>query len=183
MNLHLGWCYYTLSLNKIERDSAYNYYLNAKNIFHKIENKQMEAEVLGYIGMLFMDFKINTRAEGILIKSINLLKTLPKTEDNLNLLWDKYNKLGSITHDQKLYGKALEYYNKALITGNKLSDNYRNHLFININIAEVYEDKKEFEKSIAMYQQLLKDDPKMFNKDPMSYAAVFKQFGIYSVSR
>ncbi|WNH08707.1 hypothetical protein [Thalassobellus suaedae] len=66
---------------------------------------------------------------------------------------------------------TLVYYEKALVISAKMERSSQSQLITKINIAELYKEIKNYDKSIKIYNELLKDDT-IEEKDPSSYGAI-----------
>ncbi|AXT21177.1 two-component sensor histidine kinase [Flavobacteriaceae bacterium AU392] len=176
MNHYLGYSY---DYQKAYNDSAYYYYYNAIKFFNSLKRKRQEADVLLNLSILQESNKDYIYAEQNVFRAIRLIQTLPETERNLNTLLSLYNLVGTISLEFKNYNKALEYYNKTIEITKKQSNTsniYTNNLYVKINIALTYKEKKEYKKAIHIYKELLQDT-EMYHKDPVSYAGVLNNLG------
>ncbi|WP_347921906.1 ATP-binding protein [Pontimicrobium sp. SW4] len=164
---NLGWYNYVNSQN----DSAFFYYKKAKKLFHNLKNeKQEEGFILFNIATIQKKYADFSNSEYSAIKSLELIKTLPENQYNLDTLWGIYNLLGLIKKKQKQYQQSNDYYKEALSFCDKLSDDSECKLFININLAELYKEQKLFNKSIKIYNKLLNDI--VLINDPINYATI-----------
>lgn len=148
----LGWYY---QQQETQNDSAFYYYNNALKLYQKFRDILNESSLYLNLGLIQESEKDFIGAETSAINAIKLLQILPEDQNNLETQIDVYNLIGRISIWLKQYDKALEFYKNAQVISNKLSNNYESNLFIELNIAELYKYKKEFDKSIIIYQKLL----------------------------
>ncbi|MFI1744679.1 tetratricopeptide repeat-containing sensor histidine kinase [Thalassobellus sediminis] len=173
INSDLGYAYHNLE----KKDSAYYYYYNSLKMFENFQslniNKNLinQSRILSNISNLQLDERDYIGAQANVIKAINLLLKIPKTEKSQQILWGLYNNLALNLDELKEYEKALEYFYKALDVTDKMESNYQSHLHTKINIAELYKEIKNYNKSIKIYNQLLKDET-IEEKAPISYGVI-----------
>ncbi|MFI0429667.1 tetratricopeptide repeat protein [Mariniflexile sp. HMF6888] len=170
INYQLG---YVCHVSRKKNDSAYYYYYNAlkyfKNpSFSKIaKHKITQANILNNIAILQKGEQDYAGSQTTTIRVINLLLTIPESEETLGILSNAYNLLGQNLIRLKEHDKALEYYQKAL----SISNNFIDKLYVSINIAEVYKEMGDYKNVLDKYDKLL-EDPDLFKKDPGSYGAI-----------
>ncbi len=174
INMHLGYVHQNLG----KSDSAYYYYyksLRTFKDFDKLLNDDFDflsqSVVLSNIAELQVGERDYVGGQASIIQGINILLTLPETEESLDNLWDLYNNLGRNLKSLKKDKKALEYYNKALSISAKMKNNFESQLFTKINIAELYRETGKYENVFKIYNELL-EDKTLKKKDPSSYAAI-----------
>ncbi|AXT21178.1 hypothetical protein D7030_09295 [Flavobacteriaceae bacterium AU392] len=176
MNEYIGFSY---RRQEIYSDSTYYYYYNAIKLYHNLKKIRAEVNSLYNIANIQESEKDYVNAEQNVFRAIKLIQTLPETERSFELLFRLHNIIGATSLKFKDYGKALEYFNKALEITKKQSDTsniYTNNLHVKINIAITYKEKKEYKKAIHIYKELLQDT-EMYYKDPVSYAGVLNNLG------
>ncbi|GAA3589159.1 ATP-binding protein [Flavivirga amylovorans] len=173
----LAYCY---SLIGKQKDSAFYYYNKSFSQYKKLNKTGSAIWELNNIACLQSDIRDYTSSEKTLIKAINLSKSLPDNNKKYYHLASLYNIIGLNSKNQKSYDKSIEYYDKALLINNKLSDDYEingyikkeeNYLYAKINLAEVYSKKKDYKKALSIHEELLKDK-NLLKKDPLAYAAI-----------
>ncbi|MDO5970162.1 ATP-binding protein [Flavivirga aquimarina] len=163
-------------------DSSLFYFKKSIKISEKINYAKLTLISLRNIALLQKDKRDYLGSDISTFKTINLLKTLPKSDENLDNLSDCYNNLGLNAKYLKLYDKAIEYHQKSLLINNELSDRYEsenvndlnkfgNYLYAKINLAEAYKEKGNYKKALSIYERLL-ENKDLLKKDPLSYVAV-----------
>ncbi|GAB1856209.1 hypothetical protein MHTCC0001_10440 [Flavobacteriaceae bacterium MHTCC 0001] len=161
-----------------QNDSAYFYFYNALRIHEgllskkKIKDILHESEILGCIAYLQTGDLDFISAQNTTIKAINLLQTLPDNEKKLDELWSLYNFLGLSLKGHKSYDEALKYYSKGLKISEKLDDNFEAHLYLKINMAEVYKEKRDYNEVLNTLNELLDKYKNLENKDSNLYAII-----------
>lgn len=153
-------------------DSAYYYYYQAEKYYSQLNRKLNQIEVLYAMASIqeterdFIGSEINA------IEAIKILNDLEEDEAVVNeWQWNINNLLAIISSRIELYDEAITYHNKALsYTRNKDANPY-NALFSKINIAILQRRKKDFDKSIEIFESLL-EDQKLKSVDPLSYVTV-----------
>jgi len=141
-NFNLGWYYDT----ELQNDSAYYYYSNAVKTYNNLKDIKREGELRLNMANIQQAEKDYIGSEFNAVRAIKLIQTLPKTDDNLDILWSLYNLLGIISEKLQQYDKAIEYHNKALTFSNKISDNHLYNLYSNTNLGSVYREKGQLPK-------------------------------------
>jgi len=164
-NFNLGWYYDT----ELQNDSAYYYYSNAVKTYNNLKDIKREGELRLNMANIQQAEKDYIGSEFNAVRAIKLIQTLPKTDDNLDILWSLYNLLGIISEKLQQYDKAIEYHNKALTFSNKISDNHLYNLYSNTNLGSVYREKGHYQKSIEYFKMIL-DDKTLLESDPSYYA-------------
>ncbi|AXP80668.1 Oxygen sensor histidine kinase NreB [Mariniflexile rhizosphaerae] len=174
INYQLG---YVCHASRKKNDSAYYYYYNAlkyfKNpSFSKITKyKTTQPYILNNIAYLQKDEQDYLGSQTTSIQAINLLLTIPESEETLELLSNAYNSLGLNLKKHKDYDRALEYFQKSMDISKNIPKEYEKKLHAKINIAEVYKETGDYKKAFDIYDKLL-EDPDLFKKDPSSYGAI-----------
>jgi len=178
INHHLGWYYSVFQSSEKQQDSAFYYLLKAAHLSRNLKDKYQEANVLINIAALYDNNQNLIGAEKSIIRTINLLQSLPDSEDKFHSLVFAYNNMALNLSKLKKYDNAMEYYNRAMLLSDRISTsyysintNYETYWSIKINIAELHLKQHDFKKSIAIYHELLKDKS-IFKKDPITYAAI-----------
>ena len=170
INMSLGYVFQ--GLNK--RDSAYYYYYKSLKAF-KLLNRNWDfrnqSRVFLNVAVLQIDERDYLSSQANIIKAINILLTIPETENSLDDLWNSYNSLGLNLGHLKNHERALEYYYKALDVSAKMKNSFESQLFTKINIAELYKEMGDYEKAFKVFNELL-EDKTLEKKDPSSYAAI-----------
>ncbi|WP_100610537.1 ATP-binding protein [Confluentibacter lentus] len=172
--IRLGYIY---ARSQKANDSSYYYYYNAikyiENSPSYEENKYKiyQANIYNNIANLQKVEQDYVGSQETIIKAINLILTVPESQESLEFLSDAYNLLGLNLKDIKEYQKSLDYYQKSLEISNKIPNKYQNKLYALINMAEVYRLMKYYKKALLIYYDLL-EDSELFEKDPSSYGAI-----------
>lgn len=140
------------------KDSAYYYYLKAEKLYFSLQNYEKVARMQfnkGYI--LFFEGNY-TECEVELIKSLN---NLNKSKNN-ELKYYLYNLLGICQEKLEDHDAALKYHQLALKEISELKRNNNNDKKISsyyyssiINICNVYDAQKKFNKSISELNDLI----------------------------
>lgn len=140
------------------KDSAYYYYLKAEKLYFSLQNYEKVARMQfnkGYI--LFFEGNY-TECEVELIKSLN---NLNKSKNN-ELKYYLYNLLGICQEKLEDHDAALKYHQLALKEISELKRNNSNDKKISsyyyssiINICNVYDAQKKFNKSISELNDLI----------------------------
>ena len=173
INSDLGYAYHNLE----KRDSAYYYYYNSLKMFENFQslniNKNLinRSRILSNISNLQLDERDYIGAQANVIKAINFLLKIPKTEKSLQILWGLYNNLALNLKNLKEYEKALVYYEKALVISAEMERSYQSQLHTKINIAELYKEIENYNKVLIIYDKLL-EDKFLKEKDLSSYGTV-----------
>ena len=166
-NNNLGWYYH----EDIKYDSAYNYYYRAVNFYNKLGLYRNEGEVLLNMGNIQQSVKDYVGSEANAVRAIQLIQSLPETENNLDTLWSLHNLIGLISLDLGLFDKSIEYHRKGLEYSNRMTENYIYDLYTSVNIALVYAEMNDYDEAIKIYEELLKD-PRLYKEETEIYAYV-----------
>ncbi|AXT21154.1 two-component sensor histidine kinase [Flavobacteriaceae bacterium AU392] len=166
-NNNLGWFYSTEAKN----DSSYFYYSNAVKLYSKLKDNRNQGEVLLNMAHIQESERDYIGAEINAFEAIKLIEKLPETENNLDTLWSLHNLIGFISLELRDFERALEYHNKSLKYSNKISDNYYYNLSTNLNLSRAFKKNGEYDKSISLYNELLKDE-NLFEFNPSTYIKI-----------
>lgn len=109
------------------------------------------AFALTNLGNLYLRLKQYPKAENYFLQALNLYNNLNNKTEVANGLIN----LGVVKHEQKLPDVALENYQKALKTGEELN-NYEIRAICLNNIAQIYFDCGNFDKSLSYNYDALK---------------------------
>jgi signal transduction histidine kinase len=152
---------------KTKYDSAYYYYTKAEKLANKISDKNYLSFILTYKASLYTFQKNFTQAESTAIKALKIAKE----KNNYILIYDCYITLGNALAGINNTQKALEYYKKAIVLSNKLS----NHQYFKIYkaqpynyIALIYQEENNFKEAIKYSNQGLSFD-NFKQTDPSMY--------------
>ena len=158
-------------------DSAYFRYLEAKNIYEKLENDIYLGTMLNNMAIVQAEVKDYTGSEITTIQAIELFKSL---KDN-SQLFKAYSVLGTISKELKEYDRALSYYNIALEYQKKIG--YENNFAVDLkhNIGVVYQDQGNYDASITYFKETLENE-NLLKEDPRFYAMVLNNL-TYSQSK
>jgi two-component system NarL family sensor kinase len=171
INFQLGYFYHIKSINN---DSAYYYYYNAlkhinnSSLSKKDYHRDTQADILSNIANLQKNELDYIGSQATAIQLINIALTLA---DNREKLSDAYSLLGMNLNKLKEYDKGLDYYQKAL----SLATDYKDILYLYINIAELYKEKGDYKKVFDIYDELLKDT-EIKIKDANGYATILANY-------
>ncbi|MGB1211017.1 MAG: ATP-binding protein [Lacinutrix venerupis] len=166
-NYILGYTYDVES----KPDSAYFYYSRAVKQYDVIGDKKDYINVLSNMSDIQYYERDYVGAEINIIRALKILETLPETEDNIIVKWERYNVLGIISGELKNFDKALEYYNLTKKTVRNYSQAYYYNVFSNNNIGSIYRRKGDYKKAIEIFNEIL-EDKTLLDNDSLSYAAV-----------
>lgn len=156
INNNLGWYYYDVAINN---DSAYYYYSRALKYFKSPKRRIVKVGILLNMADILETEKDYISAEETAINGIKLLEQLPADDYYYDLMWSFHNLIGLASMELDLHDKALEYHDKALAFSSKMQDNDLNRLLSINNKALVYKQQKTYDKAIALYQDVLDNDP------------------------
>nr|WP_184465443.1 ATP-binding protein [Pedobacter sp. AK013] len=135
-------------------DSAFSYFNQAKDLFLSQRDSLGAAKCLVNMGIISTDKGDNFGGQEI---SLNALKYLDKTDKTqYPFIHSNYNNLGIATFRLADYLNALKFYDLAIaFSENPLDKN----LYLN-NKAKVYQDVKNYEASLKIYNQILSQNSK-----------------------
>lgn len=154
-----------------QNDSAYFYYTKALKKFEELKNLFSQETILRNISMIQLTEKDYVGSEESAIQALKITQKLSESETVLEGQWVLYNRLGIISLDLKQYGKALDYYEKAINISDKQLDGYFNKYTSIHNKASVYRKQRDFKKAIELYQSILKEK-RLFEIDPTFYPLI-----------
>jgi signal transduction histidine kinase len=139
---------------KFQNDSAYYFYLRAKDKYEKSTDQYNLAVTTLHIARVLLFEKDFLGSE---IETINALKIAKEIGDN-ELIYQCYDNLGRVLEGQKNFKKSLEYYFKSL-EYLKRSDVNVNSLLLEVqaynNIGHVFLNAKYFEQALESYKKAL----------------------------
>ena len=166
------------SFEPTRKDSAYFYYLEAENIYRKLNN-------LEETGRMKFNKAVLLFFEGNYVESeIEVAGALQLLEDSSDkpLLFSCYNLMGSNFEKLEDYDNAMKYYLKAkdilnaLRQENKSFDRQYNYAATSsVNIANIYEKTSRYSKSVEELNLVLNDDLKQ--NWPSAYAVAVGNLG------
>lgn len=167
INKNLGWYY-----NQIAEDNtlAYKHFIRALKYFDHKKIIKEKAEVLYGIAVIQDNEKDYLGSE---INAIEALKLFNKL-DYADVISDRYralNLLGGVSYNLENYEKSIEYHKNALELVEDIQDSHYLYLESQNNLALPYRAKKNFEKSLGIFQNLLKDR-RLKNEYPIFYALI-----------
>lgn len=159
--------YYHLQGTKIT-DSAYYYYSKAVDIYDKINEESRQVIALSNLSMIQFNEKDYFGSEENAVKALKLLEKLPSTEKNLEDSWILYNRLAILSLNLRQYDQSLEYHKKAMEISESMENGYYNKSLSIHNQAFVYRKKRNYQKALELYNDLLLQD-ELFEIDPTFY--------------
>jgi signal transduction histidine kinase len=156
------------------KDSAYFYYKKAEKLYQILDKDELRGKMLfnkGYI-LYFEGNYIESEIETS--KALQLLKS----SSNKELKYTVCNLMGCVLERLDDNENALKYFGHAknelkLLNTNSNSTKYE--LSLAVNIANVYDKRKEYKKSIKELSSVLNDD--IASKWPSDYANVLGNLG------
>ncbi len=131
-----------------KKDSAFYYYKRAKNTYLKLNDSAKVGEIL--INMAIIQSEYGDY-HGSDITAIQALKYLDK--NNVQYLTSVYNCIAISAKMQKDYEEAIYWYDKAI----EISTNEKDKISYLNNKANAFRYLKEYDKSIEILDDLLKD--------------------------
>lgn len=168
-NLNLGFYHHYIDM---KRDSAYYHYSNAIKIYDKINDQLRLIEALAYVSDLQETERDYIGAETNAVRALKLLESQPKTQDNLRSTYGLYNLLGIISLKLGYLDKSLEYHSEAEDIAAKMDEGFLLKSYSINNKAFVYRKKKNYEKALSLYNELLSDQKVFQKEDPTFYALI-----------
>lgn len=145
------------------KDSAYYYYKESEKIFRLLNNKERLAKV--HFNKAYLLFYEGNYAESE-IEVIKALQNLTNS-DNFKLKYSCYSLQGSIHNELEEYNKALSYFKLAEetyyninIEDNSNSETYDYYVLNVINLCNIYDKKRQYNKSIAELNKIKTRDLK-----------------------
>ena len=155
------------------KDSAFYYYRKAEKLYQLLGNNELIGKMLFNKGYILFYEGNYTESE---IEFSNSLQFL-KYSSNHELLYTVYNMMGCALERLDDNENALKYFDyaknelKLLNTSNTTKYN----LTLSVNIANVYDKRNEFEKSVKELNSVLNDG--IASKWPSDYANVLGNLG------
>lgn len=149
-------------------DSAYKYYLKSEKLYSALNNLESLSAALLSKATIQYNIKDYTGAEK---SSLAALKSL-RSSENITLTYDAHNLLGIIYGELQEFDQALKHHFIALkITNQKnLPDAALYSNSSKNNIGVIYIKKKQFEKALFFFNQVLEND-KLNVEDPISFVS------------
>lgn len=156
------------------KDSAYYYYKKAEKLYQLLGNDELRGKMLfnkGYI-LYFDGNYIESEVETS--KALKLLKSSSNNELNYTV----NNLMGCVLERLDDNENALKYYGYAknelkLLNANSKTTKY--NLSLSVNIANVYDKRNQFDKSVKELNSVLNDG--IATKWPSDYANVLGNLG------
>lgn len=173
INNVLGW-YHS---EKLQNDSSYTYYYNASKYFGALNMTRNQASALNSMASIQFEERDYVGCEINAFKAIRLYQTLPQNENTLGNLWGLYNLVAIASDELKLFDKAIEYHEKALSYSNKIADNFLYNLYSKSNMALIYKEKNQFDKSLAIYKALFNNENTL-KQDAGNYALILGDYAL-----
>jgi serine phosphatase RsbU (regulator of sigma subunit)/predicted negative regulator of RcsB-dependent stress response len=152
---------------KREYDSCEIYAKSALSISEKIGNKHHIAVSNKILGQVYLSKNDNASALKYYLKAVENYRELNDTTCSSYIFG--LNDIGYIYSVYGMYPKSYGYYLKALKTSERLNDSTL-ILNINLSISELYSRKREFDKSISLYNSTIKLVNK--NEDTLGYLPI-----------
>ena len=168
-NLNLGFYHHYIDM---KRDSAYYHYSNAIKIYDKLNDQLRLIEALAYVSDLQETERDYIGAETNAVRALKLLENQPKTQDNLRSAYGLYNLLGIISLKLGYLDKSLEYHSEAEGIAAKMDEGFLLKSYSINNKAFVYRKKKNYDKALSLYNELLSDQKIFQKEDPTFYALI-----------
>ena len=174
LNLAKAYYYIGDSYEQNYRDSAYYYYKKAEKLYQILGNDELRGKMLfnkGYI--LYLDGNY-IESEVETSKALKLLKSSSNNELNYTV----NNLMGCVLERLDDNENALKYFGYAknelkLLNANSKSTKY--NLSLSVNIANVYDKRNQFDKSVKELNSVLNDS--IATKWPSDYANVLGNLG------
>ncbi len=151
-------------LNKNQKDSAFIYFNEAKEVFNQNNDSIRVGNCLVNMAIIIAEKGDNL---GSLETSLDAIKYLNENKEVVYpILYSNYNNLGIVMANLKEYNKSILFYNDAL----KFSKNYTDIITALNNKASSYRYSGRYKNALNIYEELLnKVDEK---KDLIEYARV-----------
>ncbi|WP_374504534.1 ATP-binding protein [Flavobacterium sp.] len=174
LNLAKAYYYIGDSYEQNYRDSAYYYYKKAEKLYQILGNDELRGKMLfnkGYI--LYLDGNY-IESEVETSKALKLLKSSSNNELNYTV----NNLMGCVLERLDDNENALKYFGYAknelkLLNANSKSTKY--NLSLSVNIANVYDKRNQFDKSVKELNSVLNDS--IATEWPSDYANVLGNLG------
>ncbi|UII34629.1 tetratricopeptide repeat protein [Fulvivirga ulvae] len=138
---NLGACYQTIG----DLNAALRYSHDAYNLYGEIDNKLKQGDVMMNIALIYQGQNNILQAREAFSKTI----TLQQEIDNLKGLSNTYSGVGVLMHLQKEYDSALYFLGQSLNLADSVQ-NYHYTIMSTVNIAGVWYDKGDYQKSIDL---------------------------------
>ena len=165
---HVGQSFYVEYIN----DSAYYYFSKSVKFYDQLNNTQRKANILLNLANIQDTEQDFTGSEENAIAALKLFETLPKTEINLDRMWDLNNLLGIVSMKLDNKVKSLEYHTKAEAIAEDMQEGFYNKIFSINNVAFVYRKEGNYEKALELYSDLIKIKQQYYEYDPTFYPLV-----------
>lgn len=169
----LGWYH----AQKYQTDSSYLYYYNASKYFDDLNMHKDRAIAITSMANIQFEERDYVGCEINAFKAIRLYQMLPKNETVLGNLWGLFNLVGIASDELKLYDNAIEYHQKALSYSNQIADNFLYTLYSKSNMALIYKEQKQFDKSLVIYKELF-ENKKILKQEPANYALILGDYAL-----
>ncbi len=174
LNLAKAYYYIGDAFEQDHKDSAYYYYKKAEKLYQLLGNDELRGKMLFNKGYILFYEGNYTESE---IEFSNSLQFL-KYSSNHELLYTVYNMMGCVLERLDDNENALKYFGYAknelkLLNANSKSTKY--NLSLSVNIANVYDKRNEFDKSVKELNSVLNDG--IASKWPSDYANVLGNLG------
>ncbi|MBL6446684.1 tetratricopeptide repeat protein [Fulvivirga sp. 29W222] len=138
---NLGACYQTIG----DFNTALTYANDAYNLYGEIDNKLKQGDVMMNIALIYQEQNDIPKAREAFAKTIDIQKEI----QNLKGLSNTYCGVGALMHQQKEYDSALFFLEQSLSLANSVQ-NYHYIIMSTVNVASVWFDKGNYQKSIAL---------------------------------
>lgn len=165
---NLGWYHHQ---NRFQNDSAYYYYSKAYKISEQLELTSRQVDILINISEIQGVEKDYIGSEESAIKAIKLAGHLPMDEYMKESLWLLYTRLGTGARIIKIFDRALEYHEKALLIAKSMKEGIILQLSSENNMGHVYKEMGDYKKALTLYEGIL-DHKELFDLEPEFYALV-----------
>ncbi|AUC82584.1 tetratricopeptide repeat-containing sensor histidine kinase [Lacinutrix sp. Bg11-31] len=171
-NYILGFAYH----DELRLDSAYFYYSKAVKQFKTLENTKSYLDVLINMSDIQHSERDYIGAEINAVSALKTLKNLPKTDENIELQWSRYNLIGIISGELKNFEKALEYHELAFIAIKGHPNEYFYRVYSKNNIASIYRRSGDYKQAVKLFNEIL-EDKSLKTRDSSSYANITANLG------
>lgn len=172
--LYIGYTYQNLGYyftTQTQNDSAYYYYNNAVKIYDRTGDIQNKGETLFTMANIQETERDYIGSEKNAIDALKLIKSLPKTENNLDYTYELLNLLAVISARLGNYDEAIDNQNKAIETVKGLKNNLYYLLSSRNNISFYLLQKGEYTEALNISNQLLEYE-NLLELDPTLYVIV-----------
>lgn len=131
------------------KDSAFTYFNKAKDVL-LLQNDSLKAgKALVNMGIIATDKGDFYGGIELSLSAIQYFE--PKNKSHFAYISANYNNLGIASYELADYDHSIKFYDQAI----RFADNQQNRLSYLNNKAKSYEEAKNFEKAITIYQQVL----------------------------